>query len=120
MILSRLLGIAVAPAVLLTVRVPSTTTEQTVVIAGVAPGAVVALLVPEGALDVARGQLLTLGDEGVGGSDGSSNLDRSGGPSDEGSGLSGNSSLSGEDGSFSGSADNPSVDKAKKEEDYDG
>lgn len=107
MILSRLLGIAVAPAVLLTVGVPSTTTEQTVVIAGVAPRAVVALLIPEGALNVARGHLLTLGDEGVGGSDGSSNLDGSG-------------SLSGEGGNLGGSADNSSVDKAKKEEDYDG
>ena len=107
MILSRLLGIAVTPAVLLTVRVPSATTKQTVVITGVAPRAVVALLVPEGALDVARCHLLTLGDEGVGGSDGGRRLYRSCSLSGEGSGL-------------GGSADNSSVDKAKKEEDYDG
>jgi hypothetical protein len=92
--LSRLLRIAVAPAVLLTVRVPSAATEQTVVIAGVAPRAVVALLVPEGALDVAGCHLLTLGDEGVGGS--------------------------GRGGSLSGSADDAGVDEAKKEEDCDG
>lgn len=101
MVLPRLLGIAVAPAVLLTDRVPFMTTEPAVVATAVGPRGVVSLLVPEGALDVAGCHLLTLGDEGIGGSDGSG-------------------SLSGEGGSLSGSADNSSVDEAKKEEDCDG
>lgn len=101
MILPRLLGIAVAPAVLLTDRVPFMTTEPAVVATAVGPRGVVALLVPEGALDVAGCHLLTLGDEGVGGSNGSG-------------------SLSSEGGSLSGSTDNSSIDEAKKEEDCDG
>ncbi|WZH42354.1 uncharacterized protein QYS62_003346 [Fusarium acuminatum] len=48
-----LLGIALAPTVLLTIGVPSSADELAAVVAGVGPGAAVALGVPKGALDVA-------------------------------------------------------------------
>jgi hypothetical protein len=65
-----LLGIALAPAVLLTVWVPSSADKLAAVVAGVGPGAAVALGVPKGALDVADIFLGGyFGRDGVGGSE---------------------------------------------------
>jgi hypothetical protein len=47
------LGVANAPAVGVTVRVPAATPEVTVIIAGVGPRTEIALLVPEAARDAA-------------------------------------------------------------------